>query len=235
MPSIRHFPNSILNRVSLVPVVAIGFDNLRERIDAQTTQSTAQTQKLADLQSRLAALGKQHAVTNASRLLRAAAVQTQLAQRVMRFVQHLHLLIPAVRSSALRPQEEKLRGMLEEIEEEMRRARVKSRLNELWALIGAVGASAERSNNGGGNGAGSGGPGEWAVVDEEGLAHIAQILAEQQAGLQYLTKILQKGQKDLGIILGNNSAAKDAAEDFGMPVDSSDWASASTLRASALR
>ena len=122
-------------------------------------------------------------------------MQTQLAQRVMRFVQHLHLLIPAVRSSALRPQEEKLRGMLEELEEEIRRARVKSRLNELWAFIGAVGASAERANNGGGSGPGSGGPGEWAMVDEEGLAQIAQILGEQQAGSQYLTKILQKGQK----------------------------------------
>jgi len=36
------------------------------------------------------------------------------------------------------------------------RARVKFRLNELWALIGALGS------------AGAGG--EWAVVDEEGLA-----------------------------------------------------------------
>ena len=118
-------------------------------------------------------------------------MQTQLAQRVMRFVQHLHLLIPAVRSSALRPQEEKLRGMLDELEEEMRRARVKSRLNELWALIGAVGASAERANNGGGSGLGSGGPGEWAVVDEEGLAQIAQILGELLSNFQSSFGVVQ--------------------------------------------
>lgn len=115
----------------------------------------------------------------------------------------------------------------------MRRGRVKSRLNELWALIGAVGASAERSNGGG---AGTGGAGEWAVVDEEGLSQIAQILSEQQAGLQYLTKILQKDQKDLDVIFGISNSSQDAeVEEFVMPVDSSDWGSTSTLRASALR
>jgi nuclear pore complex protein Nup54 len=72
-------------------------------------------------------------------------MQTQLTQRIMRLVQHLHLLIPSIRSSALRPEEEALRGKLEEIEEEMRRARVKGRLNELWALIGALSAEVEKA------------------------------------------------------------------------------------------
>jgi len=51
---------------------------------------------------------------------------------------------------------------LEEIEDEIR----KGRLNELWALLGAVNASIER---------GRGGMGEWAVVDNEGLGQIAQV------------------------------------------------------------
>ncbi|KAG6905955.1 hypothetical protein DXG01_016679, partial [Tephrocybe rancida] len=38
--------------------------------------------------------------------------------------------------------------------------------------------------------------GVWAVVDEEGLAQIAQLLSEQQAGLAHLTKVLRKAQKD---------------------------------------
>jgi nuclear pore complex protein Nup54 len=67
-------------------------------------------------------------------------------------------------------EEEGLRGRLEEIEEELRRGRVKGKLNEMWALLGAVGAFMER-----GRGDGQGGPGEWAVVDEEGLAQITQV------------------------------------------------------------
>lgn len=145
----------------------------------------------------------------------------------MQLVQHLHLLIPAIRSSALRPEEEALRGGLEEMDEEMRRGRVKGRLNELWALIGAVGAGVDR-NGGGGSG---GGQGEWAVVDEEGLAQIAQILAEQQAGLQHLTKILQKDQKDLGVIMGTKSADDTYAQEGGEEL----WGSTSTMRASSLR
>ncbi|KAF8199453.1 nucleoporin complex subunit 54-domain-containing protein [Pholiota molesta] len=212
-----------------VPSIAIGFDDLRARANSQS-------EKITDLRSRLAALRTEHEVSNSSRLLRAAVAQMQIAQRIMRFVQHLHLLIPSVRSSALRPEEEKLRGMLEELEEELRRERVKSRLNELWALIGAVGASVDRA--GGGGAAGSAGPSEWAVVDEEGLAQIAQILAEQQAGLQHLTRILQKDQKDLSMILGNASSTKDTSgDDLSLPTSTDEnlWGSTSTLRASALR
>lgn len=50
----------------------------------------------------------------------------------------------------------------------MRRGRIKGKLNELWALIGAVKAAQERGRVGTGGG-------EWAVVDDEGLGHIAQV------------------------------------------------------------
>ena len=213
--------------ISLVPVIGVGFDDLRARVDAQTSQSTSHLQKLKDIQSRLDALRNQHAVSNISRLLRATALQTQLTQRVMHLIQHLHLLIPSIRSSALRSEEEALRGKLEELEEELRRGRIKGRLNELWALIGAIGAGGKR------NSGGSGSEGEWAVVDEEGLAQVAQILAEQQAGLQHLTRILQKDLKDLGVIMGVKGAS--SAEDVHEAGGENLWSSTSTLRASSLR
>ena len=158
-------------------------------------------------------------------------MQTQLIQRIMRLAQHLHLLIPSIRSSALRPEEEALRGKLEETEEEMRRARVKGRLNELWALIGALGAGVEKA------GASTGAGGEWAVVDEEGLAQITQILAEQQAGLQHLTKILQKDLKDLNVVFGKSSANMTLEDGAGSVQEGGDnsWGSTSMLRASALK
>lgn len=71
-----------------------------------------------------------------------------------------------MRSSAIRPEEEALRSRLEEIEEELRRGRVTAKLNELWALLGAVSASVE---------SGKASAGEWAVVDEEGMAQIIQV------------------------------------------------------------
>lgn len=57
---------------------------------------------------------------------------------------------------------------MEEIEEQVRRGRLRGKLNELWAVVGALlnGARGVREGNGGT---------EWAVVDEEGLAQIAQV------------------------------------------------------------
>ncbi|EDQ98320.1 uncharacterized protein LACBIDRAFT_336068, partial [Laccaria bicolor S238N-H82] len=210
----------------MVPVIAIGFDDLRDRVEAQNQQSTTHTKKLTDLKSRLESLSTAHAVQNSTRLLRASAKQTQIVHRLLVFVQHLHLLIPSVRSSAIRPEEEEMRGKLEEIEDEIRKGRVKGRLNELWALLGAVSASIER---------GRGGTGEWAVVDDEGLGQIAQILSEQQAGLAHLTKILQKCQRDLAVIMGTAApgagGGMNGDEGFeGEKLWSNLWSSTNTLR-----
>lgn len=94
--------------------------------------------------------------------------------RLLKLVQHLHLLIPALRSSSIRPEEEALRAALEEIDEEIRKpggmGRMRGKLNELWALVGAVRAARERNRMGGADS-----NIEWAVVDEDGLARIAQV------------------------------------------------------------
>ncbi|OBZ76350.1 Nucleoporin nup44 [Grifola frondosa] len=151
-----------------VPVLATGFDDLQKRVEAQSQQAAAHQEKLKELQTRIAALAQRHQLSNASRLHRASALQTQLTHRVLKLVQHLHLLIPALRSSAIRPEEEALRAALEEIDEEIRRpggtGRMRGKLNELWALVGAVNAVRERDRKGGAV--------EWAVVDEEGLAKL---------------------------------------------------------------
>lgn len=205
-----------------VPVIASGFEDLQKRVEAQTQQATEQQQKIKDLQARISNLVQRHQLSNASRLQRAATLQTQLTHRVLKLVQHLHLLIPALRSSALRPEEEALRTALEEIDEEVRRpggtGRIRGKLNELWALVGAVTAARERDRRSSAGGV------EWTVVDEDGLAQIAQILGEEQTGLAHLTKLLQKDLKDLAVVLGKDP--KDYDSDLG--------SSTATLRASTL-
>ncbi|KAH9834748.1 nucleoporin complex subunit 54-domain-containing protein [Rhodofomes roseus] len=203
----------------LVPVIANGLDDLQKRVEAQTQQAAMHQEKLKELRTRIQALAQRHELSNASRLHRAAALQTQLTHRVLKVVQHLHLLIPAVRSSAIRPEEEALRTALEDIDQEIRRpggtGRIRGKLNELWALVGAVTAARERDRKTGGV--------EWAVVDEEGLQQIAQILEQEQAGLAHLTKILQKDLRDLAVIQG--TAVKEEEPDLLM-------SSTSTLRGS---
>lgn len=60
------------------------------------------------------------------------------------------------------------------MEEDLRRpggmSKMRSKLNELWALVGAINAARERGKKARGEGAV-----EWAVVDEEGLKQITQV------------------------------------------------------------
>lgn len=203
--------------LSYVPALAIGFDDIQKRVEAQKQQATAQQEKLKELKTRIAALSSAHSTTNAPRLQRAVAVQTQLQQRLVRLVQHLHLLIPYIRSSSIRPEEDVLRTELESLEEEIVRpggqSRLKGKLNELWAIIGSIEASKELEQKNGDSSV------EWAVVDPEGMQKLTQvssfnqrqwcssqndlkILLEQQNGIAHLTKIVQGHQKDLDVILG---------------------------------
>lgn len=185
-----------------MPALAIGFDDLQKRVGAQRQQSTAHQDKLKELKRRITALSESHTNMNAPRLRRAAALQVQINQRLVRLAQHLHLLIPSVRSSAIRPEEEALRAALEALEEEIRRpggagvGRLKGKLSELWAALGSIEAARERERSSGEAGV------EWAVVDSEGFQRLTQILAEQQNGIAHLTKIVQGHQRDLDVILG---------------------------------
>jgi len=176
---------------SLVPALALGFDAVHMRVEAQAQQAAAQKEKLKvpvflvpacltvlivtqELKKRLESLNAVHNDNNIARMQRAASQHTQISHRLSKLIQHLHLLIPAVRSSAIRPEEEELRVALEDIEEEIRRpggtSKMRAKLNELWALVGAVNAARESVRKGGIDG-----PTEWTVVDEEGLKQIAQV------------------------------------------------------------
>ena len=125
------------------------------------------------MKNRISNLTESHSNTNAPRLKRAVALQSQLNQRLVRLVQHLHLLIPAIRSSSIRPEEEALRSVLESIEEEVRRptgvGRLKGKLSEFWAILGSIEAARERERNHRESSV------EWAVVDQEGLRRLTQV------------------------------------------------------------
>lgn len=189
----------------MVPVLALGFDDLHRRVAAQDKTQSDHTAKLKELSSRLEALSQKHVLSNALRAARARTLEAQLSMRVIALVQHLHLLLPSVRSSAIRPEEEALRATLESIQDELTRpggmGRVRGKMNELWALVGAVAAQRERERR-----ARPDGPG-WTVTDEDGLQRITQILKEQQHGLAHITNILREDLRDVAIMESGSTAS----------------------------
>ncbi|KAF8607100.1 hypothetical protein BDV93DRAFT_536746 [Ceratobasidium sp. AG-I] len=183
------------NPERLVPALAIGFDDLKKRTTSQETQYKAHLAALDTLRTRLTEINQKHTESNVSRLARAAQQHTELARRVRALARQLHMLIPSVRRSALGQEEDELRRKLGALEEGAGMARMGARMNELWAAVGTVQAARERSRR-----EGAGNSVEWAVVDEEGLVTIAQILRDQQNGLAHVSKILQDDLRALKVM-----------------------------------
>lgn len=169
-------------------MIATGFDDLRMRVDAQSEQAKQHQEKLKvtqttlppshaltiypsqEIQERIKNLKNLHSTSTLSKLSRYSSSQTQLTARLLGLIQHLHLLIPAIRSSSIRPEEEELRNRLEKIEEEILGGggRSRGKVGELWAVVGALRARGGADYN-------NGNAEQWQVVDEDGLARIAQV------------------------------------------------------------
>jgi nuclear pore complex protein Nup54 len=99
--------------------------------------------------------------------------QVELTARLAKLIHHLHLFIPSVRSTSIRPDEEALRAQLEAIEAELRRpgglGRVGGRIGELWGLVGRIRGQKETGRLGTDKEAG------WAVVDGATFEDIKQV------------------------------------------------------------
>jgi nuclear pore complex protein Nup54 len=119
----------------------------------------------------------------------------------------------------MRPEEEKLRGVLEGVEGELSRpgglGRTDGRVGELWGKVNRAkvvygsGSAQGRREDG------------WAVVDDNGMKELAKLLEEQQRGLEHVTSVLQKAIKDLGVLethLGGNSSSTGVSPSKGYGV-----------------
>lgn len=111
--------------------------------------------------------------------------QIELVNRIAKLIHHLHLFIPSVRSTSIRPDEEALRAQLEAIEAELRRpgglGRVGGRIGELWGLVGRVRAQKEAGRLSADRETG------WAVVDPAAFDEIKQVYILPRNQFEHLT------------------------------------------------
>lgn len=119
-------------------------------------------------------MAQNHTLRIQPQLAALSRAQIELSQRLSKLIHHLHLFLPSVRSTSIRPDEEVLRSKLEAIEAELRRpgglGRVGGRVGELWGLVGRVRAQREASSGKFGNGDSG-----WAVVDGSAFEEIKQV------------------------------------------------------------
>lgn len=173
-----------------MPVLAIGFPDLKSRLEMQHSETQRQSAKLADLRKRLDDLTSKHTLSNSVRISAISRKQTSLHHRLISIARKIHLLIPALRGQSVTLKEEQLKSILQNCELELESlslsgdargssgqfnytTRLRGRVNELWALLGNVKARREAALAT--EGPGGGKPLEWAVVDESALEDVAKV------------------------------------------------------------
>ncbi|SCV70810.1 BQ2448_3572 [Microbotryum intermedium] len=171
----------------LVPAIAIGFAAIQTRIESQQKQALAHQALLGEIRAHLSELSSTHSLVTSLRTLRATQTATALQARILALVAKVSALTPS-RNASVRSEEDAMRVRLESMAGDAERAQ--GRANELWSGVGAVKARKQALA----------GEREWAVVDEEGLRQVLEILASQQAGLDHLTKTLQNAAGDVEVI-----------------------------------
>ena len=171
----------------LVPALALGFPALQKRIEAQNAQSAQHQAILQQISAHLSTLSETHSLSHSIRALRAQITAQALSARLSALAAQVGKVSPG-RGAGVRVEEEELRKKLEGMRREIEVGEERGR--ELWSGVGAVKARKESQ------GRGEGGV-EWAVADEEGLRKILEILGQQQAGLDHLTKTLKEAEEDV--------------------------------------
>lgn len=119
-------------------------------------------------------------ISHSPRLQRAALMHAQLAARLLKLIKHLHLLLPTLRASSIRSEEEKLKADLESTNEIVKKARIGGRVNEAWALVGAL---KSRKEEGKSLGAETG----WAIVDDDGMKELQHVSLGVYYNYEYLS------------------------------------------------
>lgn len=205
------------DRTKLVPVLAVGFSDVKSRVEAQEAEAKRQSEHLKSIMERISNLEQKHNLTDDVRAKAAVKRQTALHHRVLGIARKSHILVPALKGTSVTKEEEALRSRLEACEAELENAgggagrgidsaygrmdsasagKLRAKVNELWVTLASVKSAREMLEREGRR------PGvEWAVVDEHGVEEVTNILGQQQQGLNHLITTLEEDTKSLETVL----------------------------------
>jgi len=169
-----------------VPVQVVGFSDLKARIVEQDKMALAQERTLQDAGKLLDHTKQRHEVHTLAKLEQYKRRQFELAARFLKVFSTISIL--EAKGCSLSPGEEVFIQKLEALSKELSRPGFKGKLTELSAMARTYDRNEAIES-----------------VNDESLERIFLFLEQQQAGLQHLTTLVQKDQKDFEIISKNLS------------------------------
>ena len=121
---------------SVVPVLAVGFQALKERSQLQEQQVVTYRARMHEIIGKLSEIQKSHDLTTSPKIEMARDKLITLSHRTLRLAAKVQAL--KSRGYALRPEEEVLKERLVMLERELRDPDSFGRVGEIWARLGAV-------------------------------------------------------------------------------------------------
>ncbi|KAF9095902.1 hypothetical protein BGX29_008842 [Mortierella sp. GBA35] len=173
------------DRECMVPALAVGFEDLKKRMESQNDMTEMQRIKLEEIEVKMNEIMQFHMLQTANKVREFKRRHIQLAQRVLTLMKRVQIL--RNRGVPLRADEEVLRVRLENALEQLRNpAHFRGKITELWAQLQILKDSKRLHPTG-----------NYDVSDEAQLEVISKVLQDQQAGLQHLTAVLQQDMQDI--------------------------------------
>ncbi|ORE11480.1 hypothetical protein BCV72DRAFT_106694 [Rhizopus microsporus var. microsporus] len=177
---------------TLVPALAIGFDDVQKRLDMQSKLSEAHSEKLKELEQVLTKIQTSCLTATISKLDECKQRHMELAQRLVKFLKYAQVL--RNKGLSITPDEEAMRTRLENIQEQLQKSELfRGKLNQLWAQLQLIKESGRKYGK-------IDGVEEWHAVSEQHMDEITKNLNEQNKGIQHVIDILHTDTTDIEML-----------------------------------
>ncbi|KAJ3007747.1 hypothetical protein HKX48_008957 [Thoreauomyces humboldtii] len=177
----------------MVPVEAVGFRDIKKRVDMQDMAYRAHKDKLEEMRTKLIELQRTHFLETSAKLEEYKRRQAALIAKTLKLMTKVQKI--RNRGYSVRAEEEKFKTRLEGMERDLQKPSVfRGRLNEIWAHLQQNKSSKQFSLTGGVDAS-------YNISDEEQLGLMLQTLTGHQNGLAVLTEVAQQDTKIAGDVL----------------------------------
>ncbi|KAJ3367608.1 hypothetical protein HDU91_001276, partial [Kappamyces sp. JEL0680] len=172
----------------MVPVLAVGFEGLKTRLEIQDAQLKIHKEKIQEFKSRLEKVERAHTVETIVKIEQYKRKQSQIAHKILQLMKAVQIL--RNKGYSLRAEEEAFMTRLISMDRDLAKPSVfRGRINEIYAhvqqqkdanrlVLGAYGSS-------------SGDEG-FTLADPEALKPVIQALEEIGKGLAQLTQVINE-------------------------------------------
>eukprot|EP00842_Homolaphlyctis_polyrhiza_P005012 jgi/Hompol1/5511/HPOL_002266-RA len=169
----------------MVPVLAVGFGDLKKRKEIQEQQQAIHKEKLQAFAARVDTINHKHYVDTQIKIQEYKRKQRQIVHKVLTLMKSVQIL--RNRGYSIRADEEALRSRLEAMERDLQKPSIfRGRINEIWAQLQQL-KDSKRIND----------DSAYAVVDQEALQPVHETLVQMQNALLMLTKTVKKDMEEV--------------------------------------